>query len=262
MDKTLRAFVAELIGTFALVFLSAGAVCAAYLPLDVDPNAFPTVLTIAVAQGVALAVALSATMHLSGGFLNPAVTITLWVLRRLDNREAGALLAAQLLGGVLAGAALRLIFASSVLIPAHFGTPHVTAAFGEPSTAALASAAGIEVLLTFLLTFVIFGTALDPRAPRLGGLGPGLFVGLALVGLLLVGYHLTGVGTNPARAFGTAVWEWTSQAPNVREQVLVYWIGPIVGALLAGLAYTYLLLPAAEGPKAPAAATPAARGKH
>jgi aquaporin TIP len=249
MDKTLRAFFAELIGTFALVFLSAGAVCAAYLPLDVDPNAFPTVLTIAVAQGLALAVTLSVTMHLSGGFLNPAVTVALWVLRRLDNREAGAFLAAQLLGGVLAGLAVRLIFASSVLIPAHFGTPHVTEAFGEPSLAALASAAGVEVVLTFLLTFVIFGTALDPRAPRLGGLGPGLVIGLALVGLLLVGYHVTGVGTNPARSFGTAVWEWTSQAANVREQVLVYWIGPIVGALLAGLAYTYLILPAAAGDK-------------
>jgi aquaporin Z len=257
MDKTLRAFIAELLGTFALVFLSAGAVCAAYVPLDVDPNAFPTLLTIAVAQGVALAVALSVTMHLSGGFLNPAVTITLWVLRRLDNREAGTLVAAQMLGGVLAGAALRLIFASSVLIPASFGTPHVTPAYAEPSLAALGSAAGVEVVLTFLLTFVIFGTALDPRAPRLGGLGPGLFVGLALVGLLLVGYHLTGVGINPARSFGTAVWEWTVRGPNVREQVLVYWIGPIVGALLAGLAYTYLLMPAAEGPKAPAA-----HGKH
>jgi aquaporin Z len=257
MDKTLRAFVAELLGTFALVFLSAGAVCAAYLRRDVDPNAFPTLLTIAVAQGVALAVALTVTMHLSGGFLNPAVTITLWVLRRLDNREAGTLLAAQLLGGVLAGAAVRLIFPSSALVPANFGTPHVTDAYGDLSLTALGTAAGVEVLLTFLLTFVIFGTALDPRAPRLGGLGPGLVIGLALVGLLLVGYHLTGVGTNPARSFGTAVWEWTARGPNVREQVLVYWIGPIVGALLAGLAYTYLLLPAGEGPKAPAAG-----GKH
>jgi aquaporin TIP len=243
MDRTLRACLAEFLGTFVLVFLSAGVVCAAYLPLNLPRD----VLGIAVAQGLALAVTLSATVPVTGGYLNPAVTIALWVLRRLDNRQAAGLIVAQLLGGVVAGLALRLIFSSSVLIPAHFGTPHVTEAFGPLSTRALASAAGVEILLTFILTFVIFGTMIDPRAPRLSGVGVGVVVGLCLVALVVVGFDLTGVGLNPARSLGTAVWEWTYEAPSWREQVLVYCVGPIAGALLAGLAYTYLILPPEPG---------------
>jgi aquaporin TIP len=249
MDKNLRAFIAELIGTFALVFLSAGTVCAAYLPrgeaLDVTG--------IALAQGLILAVLLSATVHVSGGYLNPAITIMLWVLRRLDNLPAIVLLVAQLLGAAVAGGCLRAIFSDSVLVPAHFGTPHLSEAFTDLSFGSLATGAGIEVVLTFILAFVIFGTMIDPRAPRMGGLGVGLTVGLALAAIALMGFRLTGASVNPARSFGPLVWElsyaWgTEQVPSLREQVLVYWIGPIVGALLAGLIYTYLILPP-EGKK-------------
>jgi MIP family channel proteins len=246
MDRAVRAWFAELLGTFVLVFISAGVVCAAYLPLEMARN----VLAIAVAQGLALAVTLSVTVPAAGGYLNPAVTIVLWVLRRLDNRQAASFIFAQLLGGVLAGLALRLIFASGVLIPAHFGTPHVGAAFGPPGTKALAEAAGVELLLTFILTFAIFGTMIDPRAPRLSGVGVGAVVGLCLAALVLVGYDLTGVGLNPARSLGTAVWEWTYEAPAWREQVLVYCVGPVAGALLAGLVYSYLILPPEAGPPA------------
>jgi MIP family channel proteins len=245
MDRTLRACCAEFLGTFVLVFLSAGAVCAAYLPLNVPPG----VLAIAVAQGLALAVTLSATARVAGGYLNPAVTVALWVLRRLDNRQAGGFLVAQLLGAALAGAVLRVMFARDVLLAAHFGTPHVTEAFGHLSTRALATAAAVEVLLTFILTFVIFGTMIDPRAPRVAGLGVGVVVGLCLAALVLVGFDLTGASVNPARSFGTALWEWTIEAPSLREQVLVYWVGPVAGALLAGLAYTYLILPPEGGDK-------------
>jgi aquaporin Z len=245
MDRTLRASFAEFLGTFVLVFLSAGAVCAAYLPLNVPPG----VVGIAVAQGLALAVTLSATARVAGGYLNPAVTISLWVLRRLDNRQAAGFLVAQLLGAVLAGAVLRVVFAPDVLRAAHFGTPHVTEAFDHLSTRALATAAGVEVLLTFILTFVIFGTMIDPRAPRVAGLGVGVVVGLCLAALVLAGFDLTGASVNPARSFGTALWEWTVEAPSLREQVLVYWVGPVAGALLAGLAYTYLILPPEGGDK-------------
>jgi aquaporin Z len=245
MDRNVRAFVAEFLGTFALVFLSAGAVCAVHLPSLLPAG----VLGVAVAQACVLAVALSATVYVSGGYLNPAITITLWVLRRLDNARTAGLLAAQLLGAVLAGGLLRLAFDSSVLIAARFGSPHVTEAYGPQTLGALTAAAGLEVVLTFLLTFVIFGTVIDPRAPRLGGLGAGLAVGLALVGITFLGFNLTGAAVNPARAFGAAVWEWTAEPPNLREQVFVYWIGPIVGALLAGLAYTYLILPPSSDDK-------------
>jgi len=106
---------------------------------------------------------------------------------------------------------------------------------------AMATAAGVEILLTFLLTFVIFGTMIDPRTPRVGG----MFVGLTLIALSFVGFRLTGAALNPARSFGLFVWELTTSRPlDWRVHLLVYWIAPIVGALLAGLVYTYLILPA------------------
>jgi MIP family channel proteins len=245
MDRTVRACLVEFLGTLILVFLVAGAVCAAHLPHGPAPD----VVGIAVAQGLALAVTLSATVPFAGGYLNPAVTITLWVLRRLDNRQAAGFLAAQVLGGVLAGALLRLLLPSAVLIAAHFGTPHVPDVYGTGSSAALAAAAGVELVLTFILTFVIFATMIDPRVPRLGGLVVGLVAGLCLAAVVLAGYTLTGASVNPARALGTAVWEWTYEPANPRELVLVYWVAPIAGALLAGLAYTYLILPPEGGDK-------------
>src|SRR5262245_33811474 len=161
MDKSFRPYIAELIGTFAVVILSAGAVCAAYLPLNVPVNE----TAIALAEGLAVAVALSCTINVSGGYLNPAVTIALWALRRLDNREAPLLLAAQFLGAALAGVCLRVIFHESVLVAAHFGTPHLTEAFHQLTPGTLLTGAGVELVLTFLLTFAIFGSVIDPRTP-------------------------------------------------------------------------------------------------
>jgi MIP family channel proteins len=244
MYKSLRPYVAELIGTFALVFLGAGAICARQVTSD-GPQF--DVTGIALAQGLVLAVLLTATMNVSGGFLNPAVTIVLWVLRRIDTPKLGWLLLAQILGGILAGGLLCLYFGHSTMIadPVRFGTPHVAAGFArDPHTTELtalsmATAAGVELVLTFLLTFAIFGTVFDPRSPKIGGLG----VGLIMVAIVVMGYNLTGAGVNPARCLGTFVWEWTSEPkPSVREQVFVYWVGPIVGALLAGWVYTYLVM--------------------
>jgi MIP family channel proteins len=241
MYKSMRPYVAELIGTFALVFLGAGAVCARQVTSDVP---LFDVTGIALAQGLVLAVVVTATMNVSGGFLNPAVTIVLWVLRRIDTNKLGWLLVAQFLGAILAGGLFCLYFDHGTLHQAHFGTPHVAAGYprdtaGELTAWSMATAAGVELVLTFLLTFAIFGTVLDPRAPKLGGLG----VGLIMVAIVVMGYNLTGAGVNPARCLGTFVWELTvPPRPSVREQVFVYWVGPIVGALLAGWVYTYLVM--------------------
>jgi MIP family channel proteins len=244
MYKSLRPYVAELIGTFALVFLGAGAVCARQVTSD---NPQFDLTGIALAQGLTLAVLVTATMNVSGGFLNPAVTIVLWVLRRIDTPKLGWLLLAQILGGILAGGLLCVYFGQGTMSTTHFGTPQVAAGYPregtELTTLSMTTAAGVELVLTFLLTFAIFGTVLDPRAPKIGGLG----VGLIMVAIVVMGYNLTGAGVNPARALGTFVWAWTdTPKPSVREQVFVYWVGPIVGALLAGWVYTYLVLHSEE----------------
>ena len=91
----------------------------------------------------------------------------------------------------------------------------------------------LEALFTFILVSAVFGTAVSPQAQRIGGFG----VGLALLVCALGGGALTGAVLNPARAFGPALvsWDWHGQA--------VYWIGPVLGAALAAVAWKFLLLP-------------------
>src|SRR5260370_19458492 len=97
------------------------------------------------------------------------------------------------------------------------------------------------MLFTLLFTFAIFGTIIDRRAPRLGGLA----AGLAQAGIVLIGFNITGGAANPARWFGPAVWEYTvvSLKENTFADHPVYWMGPILGALLAGAAYIKWILP-------------------
>ena len=247
IDKQLRPYIAELIGAFALVFVGAGSVCASQLTFGANPPPHH-VVGIALAEGFILAVMLSATMNVSGGYLNPAVALVLWVFKRLDGGRAFWLIVAQFLGAVLAGGCVRLIFSDSVYQPARGGTPHLNLeAFHHaavPDLQILFSGIGIELALTFLLTFAIFGTILDPRAPRIAGLG----VGLAMVAIVLMGFALTGAAANPARWLGAMVWELTVDSSAYRDHA-VYWIGPVLGALLAGGLYTALILPPAEEEK-------------
>jgi aquaporin Z len=244
MDSNLRAYVAELIGTFALVFLGAGVVCTSKLADLAGPNQ-PYLVGIALAQGFILAAALSATAPLAGGFLNPAVALMLWVYKRLAGGRALGLIAAQLLGAVLAGLVLRVTYSEAVLGEAGLGTPHLNLpawriAEGAPiPLKVLLSGIGIELVLTFILTFAIFGTMIDPRAPRLGGLA----VGLTQAAGALMAFELTGAAANPARWIGPALWEATVARGGVFRDHAVYWIGPILGALLAGAVYTVVLLP-------------------
>jgi len=266
MDKNLtRAFSAELIGTFALVFIGAGAVCVN--AMTDAPELRPGPVGIALANGLILAVALSVTLHVSGGYLNPAVTLMLWSFNRLDTPRMFAYVAAQLLGAALAGLCLFLTFDNRVLLDSHLGTPHVNLkAFGLDNTAptleVMASGTGIEIALTFFLVFAIFGTILDPRGPRTGGLR----VGLALAADTLMGFSLTGAATNPARRFGTVVWE--RLVPDAAETIspfadmFVFVAGPILGALLAGLIYYRLILPADQVEDAPARPEAAGQGPH
>jgi glycerol uptake facilitator-like aquaporin len=249
MDRNLRPFLAEWIGTFAFVFVSAGAFCTSQLALGAERPQLSQ-LSIALASGLILIAALAGTVAISGGLLNPAITLTLWVFKRIEGSRALWLIGAQLLGGFSAGLALRLMFAAPVLEEARFGTPHLNLpAFGgvvrgEPSLAMLLSGIGIEFTLTFLFTFVIYTTLLDSRAPQLGVLGPGL----AQSALMLMGFSLTGASLNPARWLGPVLWERTLIPEALRDHS-PYWIGPVFGALVAGLLGEFLLRPGAERPR-------------
>src|SRR5260370_12515019 len=143
---------------------------------------------------------------------------------------ASGLVGAQLLGAAAAGGVVRLICGGNEewLRLSRLGTPHLsTEVFGEQvSFFVLLGGIGVELVFGFLYTFAIFGTSIDRRAPRLGGLGAGLMQAV----IVLTGFYLTGGSANPARWVGTVVWERTSITP--RDGALTHhpvsWIGPIV----------------------------------
>jgi glycerol uptake facilitator-like aquaporin len=271
MDATWRPYIAELIGTFLLVFLSAGAVCADAVAANRGAPAITTIVpprpgvaVIALAAGFALAAGLAATSAEPRGFLNPAITLMFWVFKRLEGGQAAALIGVQFLGAVIAGGLVRLLFSFNELAitAARVGTPHVDFAAFDPdglTSRALFSGIAVEVVFTFILTFVIFATMIDPRPQRYLGRGrlSGLWAGLVLVAITVVGQRYTGAAVNPARWFGTVIWE--STVPTLATQQpfadhVVYWVGPIMGALIAGGIYSMVIMPEEPDPERPLAA--------
>src|SRR5579871_2062101 len=126
MNASLRSYVAEMVGTFALVLLTAGAVCASGLP-TVSGQPEMGRIGVALAAGLAWCVCLAFTLRHSDGYLNPAITITLWVFQRIDNKKAIGMIVAQFLGAAIAGLVLRgLFFANDQALDAtRLGTPHL-----------------------------------------------------------------------------------------------------------------------------------------
>ena len=180
----------------------------------------------ALGNGVGLGVAVSATLTVSGGVLNPAVALGLLAAGKLPPKAVVPYIVAELVGATAAGVALVAAF------PSAFGK---AVNWGAPSLNSIVSSwqgIGIEALLTFFLMFAIYGTAVDARHPNIGGLG----IGLAVVADVLVGGNLTGAAMNPARAFGPML--ATGFYPGYWY---VYLIGPVIGAVVAALAYRYLI---------------------
>jgi MIP family channel proteins len=213
-----RKLIAEFIGTFALIFMGAGSII-------VFGGGQADIVAIALAHGLAIALLVSALGHISGGLFNPALTIGLWATRRLDSVTTVAYIVAQLVGAVVGAFALKM-FPEALGEAAHWGTPLLG------SETSFTQGAVIEVILTFFLMLAVFGTALDPRGPSIGGFG----IGLVITMDILAAGPLTGAAMNPARTFGPAL------VNNIWDDHLVYWIGPIIGAVLAALVYHYVFM--------------------
>ena len=219
-----RKLVAEAIGPFALVFAGAGAVVLAAGNVNIG------LIEIALAHGLAIALLISALGHISGGHFNPAVTAGFWVTRRISTSLAIGYVLAQLTGGILGAVALTLLFPEGLREAANLGTPALGPGieFGK--------AVGIEIILTFFLVMVIFGTAVDRRSANLGGLA----IGLTITMDILAAGPLTGAVMNPARALGPALLTGTW------DDHLVWWIGPVIGGVIAAMVYHYLFSEEAE----------------
>lgn len=221
MPSLSRRLVAEAFGTFGLVFFGASAV--------VMSNAFGNnygLLGIALTHAIVLSIMVTATMHISGGHLNPAISTGLLVARRIDAVTWISYVIAQLVGAVLAGFCMKWLLPEAAGRALSYGTPLIA------NSVTFWQATAIEGVITFFLVSSVFGTIVADDAPKVGGFG----VGLSLLFIILFAGPLTGGSANPARAFGPALVSgvWTGH--------LAYWIGPAIGGILAGLFWGYLLL--------------------
>lgn len=238
MRDSWRHFTAEFIGTFALVFVGGAAIMVA------KDSASPAGLVgIALAHGLILAVMVSALMRISGHF-NPAITIGFLAARRIEISMAGVYILGQLVGAIVAAYLLKATFPFTLFEATRGGGQAI--ALQVSGTQAFL----LEAVATFFLAIVVFGTAVDPKAPKIGGLAIGLVV---TADILAIG-PATGASMNPARSFGPAV------ASGIFEAQLIYWIAPIFGAVLASVLYEYLFLqremePELHGTLRPAATT-------
>ena len=207
MDK-LRPLVAEFIGTFALIFVGIGAI----------KTAGHDVLAVALAHGLTIAAFVAATLHISGGQLNPAVTFGLVCGGHMTVGAAIRYWIAQCLGGISAAFICLSLFGPDVVVN---GTPQLAIGL-TPGQGIL-----IEGILTFFLVFVVHGTAVDTRSRTPAALAIGATITLGI----LFGGPLTGAAMNPARVLGPAV------AAGFWKAHYVYWIGPLLGGALGGLVY-------------------------
>lgn len=250
MKDAFRHFVAEFVGVFALVFVGGGSIMMGRYTTAATP-----LILAATAHGLILAVMVTATMRISG-HLNPAVTIGFLATRRIEPLMAAIYLVAQVLGAILAAYALKGVVPAALFEATRGGGQAIA------SDVTLGQAFALEMIATFFLTFVVFGTAVDPDAPKVGGFAIGLTVA---ADILAIG-PLTGGSMNPARSIGPAV------ASGIFEGQAVYWAGPIVGSIIAAVVYEFLFLRRApelplhgavrpEEPPAPVAAKTPARGQ-
>jgi aquaporin Z len=223
-----KRFAAELLGTFWLVFGGCGsAVLAA---------AFPSLgigfLGVALAFGLTVMTMAFAIGHISGCHLNPAVSFGLWAGKRFPASDLLAYIIAQVIGGILAAGVLYLIASGKAGFDVSGG--FASNGYGEHSPGGYSMGAAIiaEFVLTFMFLMVILGST-DRRAPQ--GFAP-IAIGLCLTLIHLVGIPVTNTSVNPARSTGPAIFAggWAL------SQLWLFWVIPILGAIMAGFLYSWL----------------------
>jgi aquaporin Z len=219
---------AEFIGTFWLVLGGCGsAVLAAAFPevgiglLGVSFAFGLTVLTMAFAIG-----------HISGCHLNPAVSIGLWAGGRFPAKELAPYIVTQVIAAIAAAGVLLFIASGQAGFDIAGGL--ASNGYGDHSPGGYTMAAGLvtEIVMTFMFLFVILG-ATDARAPK--GFAP-IAIGLCLTLIHLISIPVTNTSVNPARSTGPAIFvgDWAI------SQLWLFWVGPIIGAILAGVVYRWL----------------------
>jgi aquaporin Z len=224
-----RRMVAELIGTFWLVFAGCGS--------EVLANAIPEVgigvLGVALAFGLTLLTMGYAIGYISGCHLNPAVSVGLVLAKRFPASELLSYVVAQITGGILGAAVLYVIAHGNSAFDIADGFASNGYGLHSPAGYSLSACLVVEVVLTFMFLLIILGST-DRRAPQ--GFAP-IAIGLGLTLIHLIGIPVTNLSVNPARSTGPAIFAgaWALQ------QLWLFWLAPIGGAAIAGVAYRALM---------------------
>ena len=218
-----RRALAEFIGTMALIFVGGASILS-----DQLSGGNVTLVGIALAHGLTIAVMASAFGHISGAHLNPAVTVGAFIARKISAGDSVVYWISQLAGAALGAVLLTLVFDPATRAAASLGTP------GFGAGVSISQGLTFEIVATFLLVLVVCATAIDDRGAF--SVVSGLPIGFVVLFDILAGGPLTGAAMNPARVFGPAVvgGYWANH--------WVYWVGPLAGGALAGLLYTSLYL--------------------
>ena len=214
---------AEFVGTFALIFIGAGAIMT-----TAGWTNGGTLIGIAAAHGFVIAVMVSGLGHISGGHFNPAVSTALLATRKIKPVEWGAYVVAQLAGAAVAALALTAIYPKAIQDATGLGVPAVGAGY---STGQILL---VEAILTFFLVFTVFAVAVDSRGAF--KMIAGLPIGFVVFFDILMGGPLSGGAMNPARWFGPALvgGHW--------DNWWIWIVGPIVGGAVAAFAYELIVL--------------------
>ena len=231
---SMQKYIAEMLGTFMLVWIGPGAGVVAGI---VGVNGLSDVLAIAMAFGIAVAIAIHVVGKISGCHINPAVTIALASRGRFPWKDVGPYIAFQCAGAVIAS----LLFVACAGVEA--STKYNLGATLLNSGAGVTIPMGIlgEAIGTFLLVITIFGVAVDGRAPAGWA---GWIIGMAVAGIIITLGPLTGSSLNPARTLGPYIGNLFFGGQHPWDQfILVYCAGPILGGVAAAFIYDYLAKP-------------------
>jgi MIP family channel proteins len=221
-----RPLVAELVGTFVLVFVGCSVAVAGALQRPIAGPPYES-LAVALAFGIVLVALVAAIGHVSGGHMNPAVTLGQAAIGQFPWRSVPAYIGAQLVGAILAALAIWMCFGDAARDDANLGATALADGVN------VGQGLLIEALITFILVFVVGLVASDPRVPS--AQIASIAVGFALAAGVFVGGPLTGGGVNPARALGPMI------VSGQLDNFWIYILGPVIGGLLGAFAAAYVL---------------------
>ncbi|KAI4381911.1 hypothetical protein MLD38_007931 [Melastoma candidum] len=221
---TIKAYLAEFISTFIFVFAGVGSTIA-YDKITSDAALDPSgLVAVAVCHGFALFVAVAISANISGGHVNPAVTLGLALGGQITILTGILYWIAQLAGSIVACLLLQVV-TGGLAIPVHSLAAGVGAVQGVV----------MEIITTFALVYTVYATAADPKKGSLGTIAP-IAIGLIVGANILAAGPFSGGSMNPARSFGPAV------VSGDFYNNWVYWVGPLIGGGAAGLIYTNVFM--------------------